>query len=139
MISIFTGGAVGIYYTNIILLNYTQFISNYGSYGAAVAIIEADKPVTPEICIVTVDTLAQRNEVVWEKNGETDIDYYNIYKETTQAGVYQLIGSQDYEEESLFVDENSNVQQRSYRYKLSAVNNCGVEYITTCTANLVHT
>jgi fibronectin type 3 domain-containing protein len=92
-----------------------------------VAEIVAEKPETPSICIVTVDTTTNNNEIIWEKPFATDIDYYNIYRESTQSGVYQKIGERQYTEESVFVDVNSNAKQRSYRYKLSAVNTCGVE------------
>lgn len=98
-----------------------------GCSGAAVAEIEADQPEIPSICIVSVDTATNYNEVVWEKPVTTDIASYNIYRESTQSNVYQWIGSVDYADESIFTDENSNAQQRSYRYKLSAVNTCGVE------------
>ncbi|MFA6402524.1 MAG: T9SS type A sorting domain-containing protein [Salinivirgaceae bacterium] len=98
-----------------------------GCTGATVTEIVAEKPETPQICMVTVDTATNNNEIIWEKPITTDIDYYNIYRESTQSGVYQLIGTRNYENESLFVDENSNAQQRSYRYKISAVNTCGVE------------
>ncbi|HAM99074.1 MAG TPA: hypothetical protein DCQ26_10745 [Marinilabiliales bacterium] len=98
-----------------------------GCAGAAVAEIVAEKPETPQICMVTVDTATNYNEIIWEEPTTTGIDYYNIYRESTQSGVYQLIGTRNYEDESLFVDENSNAQQRSYRYKISAVNTCGVE------------
>ncbi|MGD9992698.1 MAG: right-handed parallel beta-helix repeat-containing protein [Salinivirgaceae bacterium] len=98
-----------------------------GCSGATVAEIVAEKPETPSICIVTVDTTTNNNEIIWEKPFATDIDYYNIYRESTQSGVYQKIGERQYTEESLFVDVNSNAKQRSYRYKISAVNTCSVE------------
>jgi fibronectin type 3 domain-containing protein len=98
-----------------------------GCSGATVAEIVAEKPETPSICIVTVDTTTNNNEIIWEKSFATDIDYYNIYRESTQSGVYQKIGERQYTEESLFVDVNSNAKQRSYRYKISAVNTCSVE------------
>lgn len=98
-----------------------------GCSGAAVAEIMAEKPETPAICIVTVDTATNNNEVVWEKPITNEIDHYNIYRESTQSNVYLKIGEHSYNSESIFVDKNSNALQRSYRYKISSVNVCGVE------------
>src|SRR3569832_1247866 len=48
-------------------------------------------PCTPNIpiCMVTVDSLAQKNLVVWEENFDTTfIDSYQVYKESFVAGQY---------------------------------------------------
>ena len=49
------------------------------------------------------------------------IDYYNIYRETSQANIFEVIGAVAYEDSSVFVDLISNPMQRPYKYKLSAV------------------
>jgi len=98
-----------------------------GCSGAAVTTIEADKPETPSICIVSVDTVTNYNEIVWEKPVTDQVDHYNIYRESTQSGVYLKVGENPYTDESIFVDENSNAKQRSYRYKISSADVCGVE------------
>jgi hypothetical protein len=80
-----------------------------------------------QICLVTVDSIDLVNVVVWEKPVSTSIDYYNIYKESTVAGVYFLAGSVYYDSLSTFTDPNSNPKQRSWRYKMTAVDFCGNE------------
>lgn len=88
--------------------------------------IPAVKPDAPAICIVTVDTTTNTNRVVWEKPVSTTIDYYEIYRESAVAGLFQLVNTQDYDEESFFTDSVAYPQLRSWRYRMVAVNNCGV-------------
>ncbi len=98
-----------------------------GCVGVAdTTIFEVPPPVAP-ICMVTVDSATQKNMVIWNKYQSSGIASYNIYKETTQAGVYQKIGNVPYPKKSVFIDTLSNPQTRSWRYKLSEVDSCGNE------------
>lgn len=98
-----------------------------GCSAVQVATIESDKPEPNPICMVTVNTDTHYNEIVWEKNYTENVHHYNIYKEGTQSGVYTVIGTTAVNEESIFVDLNSDVSQRAWRYKISVVDSCGVE------------
>jgi trimeric autotransporter adhesin len=84
-------------------------------------------PIAVEICLVTVDTLTNTNLVVWEKPVTNGIESFNIYRETSQAGLYQLIGNVPYTDESLYNDPVASPSVRSWRYKISSVDACGVE------------
>lgn len=118
----------------------TEDISNLaaGTYtvtvtdnGGCTSLLEVDVnpalPATPEICVVTVDSVTTKNLVVWEKGAATNISHYNIYREGSVAGVYVKVDSVLYAEDSEFVDHVASPMVRSWRYKLSQVNNCGVE------------
>jgi hypothetical protein len=85
------------------------------------------QPEFTEICLVTVDTNTNTNLIVWEKPISSTIDHFNIYRETSQAGVYQLAGAVPYADESLFNDQVASPSVRSWRYKISSVNGCGME------------
>jgi len=85
------------------------------------------QPEFTEICLVTVDTNTNTNLVVWEKPISSTIDHFNIYRETSQAGVYQLAGSVPYTDESLYTDLVASPSVRSWRYKITSVNGCGME------------
>ncbi|MEI6900692.1 MAG: T9SS type A sorting domain-containing protein, partial [Bacteroidota bacterium] len=76
---------------------------------------------TPDICIVTVDSISDKNMIVWEKPYSTTIDHYNVYSEGNQANVYNLIGSVPYSSYSTFIDLASNPLQQANRYKISVV------------------
>jgi len=81
----------------------------------------------PEICIVSVDS-SNRNIVVWEKQMLTAaVDSFYIYKETNQTGNYIKIGSVAYDDLSIFIDQNSQPQVQSNRYKISLLDSCGLE------------
>ncbi|MES2556725.1 MAG: T9SS type A sorting domain-containing protein [Bacteroidota bacterium] len=90
--------------------------------------VEAALPEAVDICLVTVDTNTNTNLVVWEKPiVQGAIESFNIYRETSQAGLYQLIGNVPYADESIYNDLVASPSVRSWRYKISSVDACGVE------------
>jgi len=98
-----------------------------GCQGAQIAEINEKIPDIQDICVVTVDTISGMNLIVWEKTPGLNIDYFNIYKEGTQSGIYFLVGSRPFDSISVFEDSLANPQIRSWRYKISAVDSCGQE------------
>ncbi|MFC2111620.1 hypothetical protein ACFLQ5_04145, partial [Bacteroidota bacterium] len=88
-------------------------------------LVSVDSLATPSICIVTVDSAQNKNMVVWEKNYTLNVDSFKIHKETTQANVYQLIGTTSYSASAKFVDQSSIPNQIAARYKISAIDTCG--------------
>ncbi|PCH95985.1 MAG: hypothetical protein COB85_04100 [Bacteroidetes bacterium] len=89
--------------------------------------IDEVQPFENPICLVTVDTITGTNLIVWEKQQTTGIAYYNIYKESNQAGVYYFIGNRPYDSLSFYTDSFSDPLIRSWRYKIAAVDSCGNE------------
>jgi len=81
---------------------------------------------TPEICIVGRDP-ANKNIVIWNKPASPSIDSFFIYKETFITDEFQKVGAVEYHALSIFVDSLSNPDVQSNRYKLSALDKCGVE------------
>jgi hypothetical protein len=98
-----------------------------GCIGLNSAEIKQDPPAVNPICLVTVDSVSQKNLVVWEKEYTTDVDYYNIYRETSQKDIYKLIGTRPVDSLSTFVDSVADPAIRSWKYKLSVVDVCGNE------------
>lgn len=84
-------------------------------------------PVRNDICIVTVDDTTTTNLVVWEKPITDEINHYNIYRENTLAGKYKWIDTVHYTNLSVFNDVIASPIQRSWRYRIAAVNHCNVE------------
>jgi PKD repeat protein len=110
-----------------------------GCKGVGSFTIEKNQPDGNEICMVTVDTLSGLNHIIWEKDiNALDIAYYNIYKESTQSGLYYVVGQVDYDSLSLWVDPVSNSDVRSWRYKLASVDNCGNESVWSGTHKTIH-
>jgi len=92
-----------------------------------IAEIPGNKPAVNPICMVTVDSGTYQNEIIWEQQYSANVDYYRIYKESYQSGVYNPIGTVDANQGGLFVDTLSDVMQRAWRYKLAVVDTCGYE------------
>jgi PKD repeat protein len=81
---------------------------------------------TPEICIVGVDS-NNNNRIIWERNANALIDSFRIYRESVVAGQYTLIGTKGANETGILIDTASNPEIRAYRYKVTAVDTCGME------------
>ncbi len=85
------------------------------------------KPMRQDLCIITVDSVTTTNLLVWEKVQTIGIDYYNIYRETSTQGEYVLIDTVEFDNISLFNDVIASPSERSWSYKIGAVNVCGTE------------
>lgn len=92
----------------------------------------------PSICMVTVDTATTTNLIVWEKPETDDIHHYRIYRETALAGVFELIDTIHYTNISVFNDVVASPKSRSWRYRISSVNQCGVESPMSMTHKTMH-
>jgi len=74
-----------------------------------------------------VDELTDRNMIVWEKAPSARLSHYNIWRQTTTLGVYELAGSVPYSNMSTWIDMQSDPEQRAWKYKMSVADNCGME------------
>ena len=87
---------------------------------------------TPDICMVTVDTLSINNIIYWDKTAYTNVDSFIAYREVS-SNVYKRIGTQPYSALSQFIDtarsvggpNGGNPNTGTYRYKLQTVDTCG--------------
>lgn len=102
--------------------------------------VKAKKPLQNNICLVTVDSLTTTNLVVWEKvqDATDNISHYNIYRETSNAGQFLKIDTVSVFSESVFNDVVASPITKSWRYRISAVNNCGVEGPLSVTQKTLH-
>jgi len=89
-------------------------------------------------CIVTVDTTTNKNMLIWDKTNNVGTASYNIYKETTFAGVYALLANQLFGTFSTFIDTTSQPIVVAARYKITTVDSCGVESDTTPHHKTIH-
>jgi hypothetical protein len=85
-------------------------------------------PNTPQICMVTVDSASTHNIVYWDKSSfaNASIDSFRIYREIS-TGVYGIVGTVYYNALSEFHDYGANPNVTTYRYKISALDSCGLE------------
>ena len=81
----------------------------------------------PEICNVGITDNYQYNRIVWNYPSSNMVDSFMIYRESAITGIYDLIGSKTYAVNSIFTDINSNPNQMTYQYRITAIDTCGVE------------
>ena len=114
-------------------------VSNSGSYTVTVTNangcstsslpynVNASTVAEPQVCLVGIDSLTNKNRVVWEKPMTQGIDSFYVYKESNVSNIYTKIGATDYNDLAVFIDINSNPAVQAYRYKISALDTCGTE------------
>jgi VCBS repeat-containing protein len=77
------------------------------------------------ICYVTSDeTNFEKNRIFINNQGNYNVDYYEILRESSVANEYESIGQIDASENS-FLDDSSNNMSQSYSYKVRLMDNCG--------------
>jgi len=81
----------------------------------------------PQICMVSVSTITGNNLVIWEKQSKAPILFYNIYRESKAAGIYDLLGQVSYDDLSIFTDTTADPIVQAYIYKITATDTAGVE------------
>jgi PKD repeat protein len=91
--------------------------------------IVKDEPGGTSVCIVTVDTITGMNRIVIVKDTSlANISGYNIYKESTMSGLYYQVGTIPFSSQAAaWTDSLSDSKVRSWRYKVTVVDNCGGE------------
>jgi hypothetical protein len=113
--------------------NYSVEVSDYNNVCRVSdeIYIEVAKPFADEkICVVTIDSLTGKNLIVWHKTPDAGVVSYNIYREKT-ISQYESIGSVDVNDLSVFLDPTAIPENRSYLYRITAVDTCGNESILT--------
>ncbi|HKC69189.1 MAG TPA: T9SS type A sorting domain-containing protein, partial [Bacteroidia bacterium] len=108
-----------------------QLISVYGSNACgngatANANLQVNIPSTPQICMVTVDSLSTHNIIYWDKTTVTGADSFRIYRENS-TNVYTQIGTVSYNSLSEYHDFGVDPNATTTRYKISAIDSCGNE------------
>jgi len=85
------------------------------------------------ICMVTVDSLSQFNQVIWTKPFAPEIDSFIVYREISTDN-YQRLGAVPYQGAlSIFIDtvrtkyfpNTGDPNAGTYRYKLQVTDTCG--------------
>ena len=83
--------------------------------------------VAPQICMVTVSTVTGNNLVVWEKSTSASLTDYNIYRESTAAGIYDLMATVPAGDLSVWEDITADPTKRAYIYKITGTDTSGYE------------
>ena len=85
---------------------------------------------TPDICMVTVDSLGVNNEIYWDKTSYPQADSFVIYRETS-LNVYKRIGAVSRNQFSMYTDTNRSIGPANgdpnltyYKYKMQIKDSC---------------
>jgi len=101
-------------------------------------ILKTDVRPQPDICFVSVDSTTSKNMIIWEKDHAHLPLKYKIYKETTVAGIYNLLDSVAGNAFSTYLDTTSHPTVKADRYKLSFVDSLGVESAPSTFHKTIH-
>ncbi len=124
-------------------LHYVQVSDSNSCKAFEFGVLEYIAPIPNPICLITIDTLDSINVreaifVVWEKLNNPAVQGYNVYKETTQGGVYHKIGNVKRNDPGLYIDTFSNIQNRWWKYKITVMDSCGNESDINAVAASAH-
>ena len=122
--------------TGILYLQFKNYADSIG-YFPPVTIGKEFSSITPEICIVSVDSL-NRNTIVWENPQAKTIDSVFIYKETSVMNEYEKIGAKSFEDQSVYSDAESITAQSASRYRISYIDTAQNESITSKPHKTIH-
>lgn len=86
-------------------------------------------PPVVQLCMVTVDSGANKNKLIWKKTYDKKIVSYNVYRESNFAGEFDVIGNVLFDSTSVFIDSWSNPKQRPFSYYITAIDSCGNEAV----------
>ena len=111
----------GYYYVEVTDENGCSGRSEQVNIGASNALTEA-----PQISVVGMNS-ENHNVVAWSALDNENVNGYNIYRENNVADVYELMASIDASADTYWTDETADPSARAYRYKLTAVDECGGE------------
>ncbi len=110
----------GFYYVEVTDENGCTGMSEQVNIGASNALTEA-----PQISVVGMNS-ENRNVVAWSALDNANVNAYRIYRENNVADVYEpmaVVGAS----ETSWTDETADPTARAYRYKVTAVDECGGE------------
>lgn len=110
---------------------YTVTGATNGCTNTAVAVAWVPQTPKPDICMVTVDSLNQYNEIYWDKTQYPNLDSMIVYREVI-SNTYKRIGAVSKNALSMLVDtarsvgpSNGDPNISTYRYKIQVRDTCG--------------
>lgn len=95
-------------------------------YSKSITINSTDlKLEQPSICMVTTENSATK--LIWSQTTSNIFSKYNIYRQSSENSNYEKIHEQKLDVLSEYIDNGTNPNIKTYRYKISYVDTCGNE------------
>lgn len=108
--------STGIYYKNYLTIKGCDSI-----YKMDLTVSETYQ--NQEICFVTVDTIFNKNKIIWEDINNVGIKDYIIHKETS-TNIYSPLDTVSIDSANYFIDMTSSPSAHSDLYKISILDTC---------------
>jgi hypothetical protein len=112
-------------------VTYTYINGNGCTNTSSLSTQVAPLPLTPAICLVTVDSLSKHNILVWDKTSYVHGDTFLVYRDTANNN-FAHIGKVPFDSLSMFTDTvhslytaNGDPNVSSWRYKIAVKDTCG--------------
>jgi hypothetical protein len=99
--------------------------------------ISGERPGTAEICVLTVDTATNHNVIVWNDTVQ-GIALYRIYRESSVAGIYNIIATIQAGTTNTFVDTIANPDNKPWRYEIKTTDSCGRTSVFSLAHKTIH-
>ncbi len=124
-------------------LHYVEVADSNNCKAFEFGVLEYIAPIPNPICMITTDTLdsiahTEAVFVVWEKLNNPSVQSYNVYRESTQSGVYYRVGNVKKNDPGLYIDSTTNILNRWWRYKITVLDSCGNESDINAVAASAH-
>ena len=110
----------GYYYVEVIDENGCTGISEQVNIGLSDALAAA-----PQISVVGMNSV-NHNVIAWSALNDENVNAYRIYRENNVANVYESMATVE-ASQTTWTDETADPSARAYRYKITAVDECGGE------------
>jgi hypothetical protein len=88
--------------------------------------------------LVSVDSLDGKNKIIWEKTSNQGIKFYKIYKQNSTTSQFDSIAIVHYDSFSVYKDLSSNPSQQSASYRITSVDSCDTENLTSSEHTTIH-
>ncbi len=95
-------------------------------------------PVNQNICMVTFDTTALKNMIIWNKVESNVVSHFNIYRETYQNNHYEKIAEIPDSQFSVYVDTTADPLVKSDKYRITVTDTLGNEFDDSPSHKTIH-
>ncbi|HNA58914.1 MAG TPA: T9SS type A sorting domain-containing protein [Chitinophagales bacterium] len=77
------------------------------------------------ICLITLDSATQRNQLIWDKGDTTNLEGFILFRENNISGQYDSLTFIHKDSANYFIDLSANPATRNWRYMLHRYDQCG--------------
>jgi hypothetical protein len=111
--------------------------SSSGCRSAVSQYIRGERPGTAQICMLTVDTATNQNVIIWNDTVQ-GIAQYEIFRESSVAGVYNRISTIAAGTGNTFIDTVANPDNKPWRYEIKTTDSCGRVSVFSLAHKTIH-